>query len=212
MTEAQRDALQKMWPEVGLALENGMCDFHAIFKREARRILEIGFGSGHSLLAMAKSHPEEDFIGIETYRPGIGTLLLGMQLHQVNNIRVFYADAVEVLAQCIPDRSLDVVQIFFPDPWPKRKHHKRRLVQDEFVKVIASKLKENGTFHMATDWEHYAVHMMKVLSSSPDFVNLAEAGQFSNRSAQRPIVTKFEQRGTDSGRQIWEMQFKKISN
>lgn len=210
MTEAQRRALEDLWPQVGLQLENGTLDFNQAFQREAPQVLEIGFGSGMSLLAMAKEHPEQNFIGIETYQPGIGALILGMQLQAINNIRIYYADAVEVLDRCIPNASLDVVQIFFPDPWPKRKHHKRRLIQPTFVSLIASKLKTNGTLHLATDWEHYAQHMMRVLSDAVEFTNLAGEGQYSNRSSQRPIVTKFEQRGTQSGRQIWELQFVKV--
>ncbi len=207
MTEAQRRALDELWPRFGLTLAEGQVDYAKLFGREAPCILEIGFGSGHSLLAMAKEHPEKNFIGIEMHQPGIGTLLLGMELQKVDNIRIYYADAVEVLTQCIPPHSLDGVQLFFPDPWPKRRHHKRRLIQPEFVKNIATKLKPGGLLHMATDWQDYAKHMMKVLSESPDFVNLAGPMQFSIRSTHRPVTTKFEQRGTRSGRIIWELQF-----
>lgn len=209
MTEAQRSALETLWPIIGLNFAAGPCDFSQVFHREAPRVLEIGFGSGQSLLAMAKAHPEQDFIGIEMHQPGIGALILAMQLEQVGNIRIYYADAVEVLEQCIPHESLDTVQIFFPDPWPKRRHHKRRLIQPSFVSLVATKLKRGGTLHLATDWEEYAVEMMKVLSSADEYINLAGAGHYSNRSSQRPIVTKFERRGTQDGRQIWELQFVK---
>lgn len=211
ITEAQRSALQRLWPEFGLKLENGLLNFSEIFKREAPRILEIGFGSGRSLLAMAKEHPEEDYIGVEMHQPGIGALLSEIELQQVNNIRIFYADAVEVLEQCIPTESLDVIQIFFPDPWQKRKHHKRRLIQPEFVRLLATRLKMHGMLHLATDWEDYGVEMMKVLSDTEEFVNLAGHGQYAERSTQRPIVTKFEGRGIKSGRKIWELQFAKRS-
>jgi tRNA (guanine-N7-)-methyltransferase len=209
MTEAQRDALQRLWPRFGLKLEDGKLDFAKIFQREVPRILEIGFGSGRSLLAMAKQHPEEDYIGIEMFQPGIGGLLLGMELQQIDNIRVFYADAVEVLEQCISEESLDVVQIFFPDPWQKRKHHKRRLIQPEFISKLAAKLKLHGTLHLATDWEDYAKDMMRVLSESEEFINLAGHGNYADRSTQRPVITKFEERGARSGRKIWELQFAK---
>jgi tRNA (guanine-N7-)-methyltransferase len=209
MTSAQKQALEQAWPHIGLQLENGLIDFQDVFKREAPRVLEIGFGSGQSLLAMAKAHEDQNFIGIETYQPGIGSLILGMELQEVKNIRIYYADAVEVLEQCIPMQSLDVVQIFFPDPWPKRKHHKRRLIQTEFVNLVISKLKDGGTLHLATDWEHYGKEMMKVLSGISALKNIAGESQFSNRSSQRPIITKFEQRGHKSGRQIWELQFSK---
>lgn len=210
MTAAQRSALETLWPRIGLDFAAGFCDFTQVFQREAPRVLEIGFGSGQSLLAMAKAHPEQDFVGIEMHQPGIGALILGMQLEQVNNIRIYYADAVEVLEQCMPNESLDIVQIFFPDPWPKRRHHKRRLIQPTFASLVASKLKRGGTLHLATDWEDYAVEMMKVLSDAEEYINLAGAGHYSNRSSQRPIVTKFERRGTKDGRQIWELQFVKV--
>lgn len=209
ITEAQRRAIDNLWPRFGLKLEEGLCDFKKIFQRDSARILEIGFGSGHSLLAMALAHPEQDFIGIETHQPGIGALMLGMQIQKINNIHVYYADAVEVLQQCIPVNSLDAIQIFFPDPWQKRRHHKRRLIQPEFVSLLASKLKPFGALHLATDWEDYAIQMMRILSSSEDLVNLSGVGQYSNRSAQRPVITKFERRGVSDGRQIWELQFAK---
>lgn len=209
MTDGQRRVLDELWPQVGLSLEEGQLDLTKAFEREAHCTLEIGFGSGHSLLEIAKANPNRDFIGIETYLPGIGTLLLGIEEHQLKNIRVYYADAVEVLQNCISNLSLDGVQIFFPDPWPKRRHHKRRLIQPDFVKLIASKLKPQGIFHLATDWEHYAKHMMTVLTQADEFINLAGAKQYSPRSSQRPIETKFERRGTCSGRRTWELQFAK---
>ena len=209
LTDAQERALNDVMPRVGLQLDDGLQSFSTVFQREAPTALEIGFGSGHSLLEMAKAHPDQNFIGIETHLPGIGTLLSGIELHALSNIRIYYADAVEVLSRCIPENSLDVVQIFFPDPWPKRKHHKRRLIQPSFTDVIVSKLKIGGTFHLATDWEHYAVHMMKVLSACAQLTNLSGEKCYSNRSSQRPIVTKFERRGHESGRAIWELQFTK---
>jgi tRNA (guanine-N7-)-methyltransferase len=184
-----------------------MLDYARIFGRKAPCILEIGFGSGQSLLEIAKANPQCDFIGVEMYQPGVGSLLLGIEAQGLTNIRVFYADAVEVLRQCIPAASLAGIQIFFPDPWPKRRHHKRRLIQPEFVKALTAKLHPNGIFHLATDWENYAKQMLDVLTSAAELKNLAATGEFAPRSEQRPIVTKFEGRGTRSGRQIWELQF-----
>ena len=191
-------------------LPDGMINYSAVFQREAPHILEIGFGSGFSLLATAKANPTQDFIGIETHRPGIGTLMLNMQLQEVSNIRIYYDDAVQVLLQCIPDHSLDVIQIFFPDPWPKRRHHKRRLIQTEFVNLLVTKLKSKGTLHLATDWEDYAKQMMRVLSDIQALENLFGANQYATRSSQRPITTKFERRGEESGRKTWELQFFKV--
>lgn len=211
ITEGQRDALQQLWPHVGLELNAGMQDFEQIFSRAAPTILEIGFGSGFSLLNVAAAQPQHNFIGIETYQPGIGSLLQGIQLQKLQNIRVFYADAVEVLNQCIPDQSLAGVQIFFPDPWQKRKHHKRRLIQDEFVQLIVRKLAANGLFHLATDWEDYALQMMQVLTQNDSLKNVFGAGNYAERSQQRPIITKFEQRGKNVGRHIWELQFVSVA-
>jgi tRNA (guanine-N7-)-methyltransferase len=207
MTDAQRRVLTELWPRLGLEVATGMQQFTQVFGRTAAVILEIGFGSGASLLEIARAHPDKDFIGIETYQPGMGTLLLGIEEHALENIRLYYADAVDVLTQCVPDTSLDGVQIFFPDPWPKRRHHKRRLIQPPFVELVTKKLKTHGIFHLATDWEHYARQMMQVLSQSDQLLNLAGAGNFSQRSSQRLVTTKFEQRGEKSGRAIWELQF-----
>lgn len=209
MTVAQQRAFVTGWPRYGLSVDDGILDYQRVFHRTAPRVLEIGFGSGQSLLAAAQQFPEEDFIGVEVYKPGIGTLFLNMQLQQVDNIRVYYADATDVLAHCIPELSLDRIQLFFPDPWPKRRHHKRRLIQAEFVNLLVSKLQYCGVLHLATDWEEYALHMMKVLSHIPSLVNLAGAQQFSVRSRYRPLLTKFEKRGETAGRVIWELEFVK---
>ena len=207
MTDGQRQALKDLWPQFGLNVEDGLIDLNKVFGREALCFFEIGFGAGNSLLEIAKQNPDMNFIGVEMHQPGIGNLLLNMRLQNVNNIRIYYADAVEVMLRCIPEASLDGVQIFFPDPWQKRRHHKRRLIQPGFVSTVAEKLKKGGLLHLATDWENYAEHMMRVLSDSSDFTNLAAPGQFADRSANRPITTKFELRGLRSGRQTWELQF-----
>lgn len=204
MTFAQKRAFSEQWPRFGLDPKAGLIEFQA-----PRRIIEIGFGSGTSLLAMAKAHLETEFIGIETHQPGIGNLLLHMNAENVTNIRIYYADAVEVLKQCIPADSIDTIQIFFPDPWPKRRHHKRRLIQPEFVDLIIDKLKPSGTLHLASDWEHYAEHMMKVLSANERIENSAGPGHYSPRSIHRPTITKFEQRGETAGHRISELQFVK---
>lgn len=207
MTEAQRSALDKNWPLFGLTLEQGEINLATVFQRTAPCLLEIGFGTGQSLLALAKNHPEINFIGVEAYLPGISALLLGIERARLTNIRIYHADAVNVLTSSIPEASLDGIQIFFPDPWPKRRHHKRRLIQTDFLTLLASRLKENGTLHLATDWQDYANHMANVLTIHPLFINLVENQLYSERSAKRPILTKFEQRGLTQGHLIRELQF-----
>ncbi len=207
MTEAQERAFLNQMDLYGLNTETSIENLKSIFKREAPCILEIGFGNGTSFFEMAKAHPHKNFIGIETHKPGIGQLLQHIAADSLQNIRIFYGDAVHVLEKCLPDRSLDVIQIFFPDPWPKRRHHKRRLIQPAFVKWLSTKLKKGGTLHLATDWQDYAEHMMKVLSENAEFINAAGRGHYAERSLQRPITTKFEARGTKEGRFIWELCF-----
>ncbi len=207
MTEAQQQALKTLWPEFGLDIANGFINFATVFQRTASTLLEIGFGSGHSLLAAAMAQPEKNFIGIETHKPGVGTLLLNILANKIHNIRIYNTDAVEVLAPCIPSQSLHTIQLFFPDPWPKRRHHKRRLIQTEFVKLLLTQLKPNGELHLATDWQDYAIDMMKVLSNIPALTNLAGARNFSERSPGRPIITKFEQQAQRAGRQIYDLRF-----
>jgi tRNA (guanine-N7-)-methyltransferase len=210
MTVAQQQAYEKLWPRWGLTLDAGSLDLGATFGREAACFLELGFGSGHSLTTLAARHPEYNFIGIETFRPGIGALLHQIERLQLTNIRVYYADAVEVLQKAIPPESLQGLQIFFPDPWPKTRHHKRRLIQKDFVASAVLRLKLGGILHLATDWQDYAVHMMKVLSAEPALHNLAGEGHYAERSNFRPVVTKFESRGESAGRRIWELQFARV--
>lgn len=208
MTDIQKEAIKKLWPLYGLELSSTLLDFQKLFKRDTSKILEIGFGMGHSLLAMAKQFPESDFIGIEVHLPGIGALLAEIEKQSLNNIRIFNEDALLVLKQCIPDASLDKILIFFPDPWPKRRHHKRRLIQNETIKLIQQKLKSGGILHLATDWEDYALQMMKIISTESSLINLAGEGKFSLRPAWRSL-TKFEMRGEKLGYTIYDLIFKK---
>ncbi len=209
MTEGQKKAFEQHWPSRGLELAAGALDAAAVFGREAPRVLEIGFGMGQSLVQMAAAEPDKDFIGIEVHRPGVGRILADMAAQGVDNLRVYGEDAVEVLEQCIADNSLDRVQIYFPDPWHKKKHHKRRLVQPEFVQRLRHKLKPGGVLHLATDWEHYALRMMEVMSEAPGYRNCAGPLQFSPRPDYRP-VTKFERRGERLGHGVWDLLFEKI--
>ncbi|MEO5574337.1 MAG: tRNA (guanosine(46)-N7)-methyltransferase TrmB [Gammaproteobacteria bacterium] len=206
MTPAQRSALDTLWGQYGI--EPGTCtlDFHDLFSRNAPRILEIGFGMGSSLAEMAAAHPEQDYLGIEVHRPGIGNLLKNLDTRQLTNVRVICADAVEILNNQIPDASLDAIYLFFPDPWHKRRHHKRRIVQPPFVELIYSKLKPGGCFHLATDWEEYAQQMLEVLTAAPKFTNTSGVNHYAPRPTYRPL-TKFEQRGQRLGHQVWDLMF-----
>lgn len=209
-TPGQDRAYKALWPQFGLPLENGQLNLPQLFGRQAPCLLEIGFGSGQSLLACAEAYPECDFIGVETHKPGIGALLLGVERRQLTNIRVFNADVIDVLERCIPNNCLDGIQIFFPDPWPKRRHHPRRLIQSEFVRSVVTKLKQGGSLHLATDWEDYAQHMLQVLSAEQSLMNQTGPNEFADRSKYRPTITKFEQRAVRQGRGVWELDFHAI--
>lgn len=210
LTDGQRQALETLWARYGLERESGVLDPRAVFGRDAPRILEIGYGMGQSLAAMAAAEPDKDFIGIEVHRPGVGALLMATRDAGLNNLRSYCDDAVDVLKLCIADGSLSRVQLYFPDPWPKKKHHKRRIVQPEWVELIHTKLAPGGVLHMATDWEDYAEHMMAVMNQAEGFVNDAGAGQFSPRPSWRP-ETKFERRGEKLGHGVWDLLFEKTS-
>jgi tRNA (guanine-N7-)-methyltransferase len=210
ITTSQAKAWAESWSLYGLTLEEpGVLDLDLVFGRSAGRVLEIGFGDGQSLLETAYSAPNKDFIGIEVYRSGIGRLMDGLRKRGMTNVKLFSADAVAVLKEKIRDASLECVQIFFSDPWPKRRHHKRRLIQTPFVDLIAQKLRPGGRLHLATDWENYAEHMMAVISKIPQFQNEAGAGQFSLRPASRPI-TKYEKKALKLGATIWDLIFKRV--
>ncbi len=210
MTEGQKRGWDQSWADKGCAIDRGMLNYAELFGREAEVVLEIGFGMGGSLLEMAAAHQDTNFIGIEVHRPGVGALLAGMEDMQLENIRVFCDDANEVLANCIPDASLSRLQLYFPDPWHKKRHHKRRLVQPEFAQKIRQKLKVGGVFHMATDWENYAEHMMEVMSVAEGYKNRQGQGEYAPRPDYRPI-TKFEKRGERLGHGVWDLLFERIS-
>lgn len=205
-TIGQQRALEEGWPRFGLQLEDGPLNFTQVFGREAPVTFEIGFGMGHSTLIMAQTAQDEDFIGVEVHTPGVGALLSGVLANNLNNLRIYSCDALDVLRQCIPDGSLSRVLLFFPDPWHKSRHHKRRIVQPAFAELIRSKLKVGGVLHMATDWEPYAEHMLEVMNAAPGYRNLAEDGAYVPRPETRP-VTKFERRGERLGHGVWDLMF-----
>lgn len=208
LTKGQESAMQSLWPQFGIEAAETELDLPSLFGRIVPITLEIGFGNGESLLQMAQAAPERDFLGIEVHTPGVGHLLKLMGENGVTNIRVLNTDAVEILKQRIPAGSLNRVQLFFPDPWHKKKHHKRRIVQTEFVDLISSRLSQAGVLHMATDWQNYAEHMVDVMQTRQDFQNLAENPPYSARPDTRPL-TKFENRGLRLGHGVWDLLYQK---
>jgi tRNA (guanine-N7-)-methyltransferase len=208
LTNGQANALDKFWSVMGLSHQDGLVDLNVLFGNDNPTILEIGFGMGKSLVAMAKNAPESNFIGVEVHRPGVGACIALAQEESVSNLKVFEHDAIEVLADCIADNSLTTVQLFFPDPWHKKKHHKRRIVSPEFVETIRQKLKVGGVFHMATDWENYAECMLEDMNSASGYSNLSETNDYVPRPDSRPL-TKFENRGQKLGHGVWDIQFKR---
>lgn len=208
LTPGQARALEKWLPAYGMPDDDHPLDLAALFGRPAPTLLEIGFGNGAALLEMAARHPDWNFIGIEVHRPGVGRLLMHAGEQGLSNIRVSSHDAMEVLERQVPDASLHRVMLYFPDPWPKKRHHKRRIVQPDFARLVASKLEKGGEFHLATDWEDYAQHMLDVMDAATEFTNLAGKGKFSPRPGDRPL-TKFEQRGQRLGHGVWDLVYRR---
>ncbi|HAZ94829.1 MAG TPA: tRNA (guanosine(46)-N7)-methyltransferase TrmB [Porticoccaceae bacterium] len=209
MTDGQRNAFDTSWPAYGLKLADGAIDTDAVFGRTGPKVLEIGFGMGDSLLQMAAAEPETDFIGIEVHPPGVGTLMNTAKAEGISNLRIYLADANDVLEECFASQSIDRLQLYFPDPWHKKKHNKRRIVQPQFVQLVREKLRPGGVLHMATDWEHYAEQMLETLDAAEGFENIAGIGQYSSRPDYRPM-TKFEKRGERLGHGVWDLIYKKL--
>lgn len=204
ITNAQQRALQTL--KQFILPTDKKLDLNAIFQRNAEKHLEIGFGMGDSLAKMAMLHPEHDFLGIEVYQAGIGHLLLQIEKFSLQNIRILNTDAMNVLKEQLEPQSIDVVYIFFPDPWHKKRHHKRRLIQKEFLDLLATVLKKNGKLYIATDWENYAEHILEVIEQHPAFVNQFDKGNFAPRHEERPL-TKFEKRGQRLGHRVWDFAY-----
>ncbi len=208
ITEAQERALEVLWPRYGVEFAPIPLSLDTLFGRQAPRSIEIGFGNGDNLAKMAAAHPERDYLGIEVHRPGIGRLLLALDEGRLTNVRLICHDAVEVLALQIPPQSLDEVIILFPDPWPKKRHHKRRLVQSAFVELVTGRLAPGGLIRMATDWQPYAEEMLATLQANPRLQNLAADGTYIPRPPDR-IPTRFEKRGERLGHDVWDLAFRR---
>lgn len=207
MSDAQHRFLDEMMPRVGIDFRPEPIDLAQVFGRKAPQIVEIGFGMGQATAQIAQARPDDDFVGIEVHAPGVGGLCKLIEEGGITNLRIVQHDAVEVLRDMIPEASLAGVHIYFPDPWPKKRHHKRRLVQGPFVKLIASRLAPGGYLHCATDWEEYAHQMLEVLSAEPMLANTAEG--FAPKPDYRPL-TKFENRGIKLGHGVWDVVFRKV--
>jgi tRNA (guanine-N7-)-methyltransferase len=208
MTAAQQRAWQTLWPRYGRDGGEDRIDLDAWFGRRAPRTLEIGFGNGENLLELAAADPGRDFVGIEVHRPGVGHLLLGCEARSLANVRVLCGDAMECLATRLPDAAFAEVLLYFPDPWPKSRHHKRRIVQPVFVERVARVLEHGGTLRLATDWEPYAEHMREVLAASADFISESADGRWVPRPASRP-QTRFERRGRRLGHEVRDLAYRR---
>ena len=206
MSAAQERAVETLMPRYGIPYAESTIDLDGMFGRSVPKILEIGFGMGDSTAAIAQAHPENDYLGIEVHAPGIGSLLKLADELGLTNLRVIRHDAVEVLRHMIAPETLDGVHIFFPDPWPKKRHHKRRLIQGPLIATLADRLAPGGYLHCATDWHEYAEQMLEVLSAEPLLANTADG--FAPRPDYRPL-TKFEQRGLRLGHGVWDVIFRK---
>lgn len=209
LTKGQQQALETLWPVMGVEYRLWPLDLAELFGRDAPVVLEIGFGMGASLVEMARNNPQQDFLGIEVHLPGVGACLAEAEAAGVKNLRVMCHDAIEVLENMLPDNALRMVQLFFPDPWHKARHNKRRIVQIPFAEIVLRKLKLGGVFHMATDWEAYAEHMLEVMNSVEACKNQSLTGDFVPRPESRPL-TKFEQRGQRLGHGVWDLMFERI--
>ena len=209
VSNAQRRAYEDLLPKYGVPYTKGFLNFEIVYGREAPRYLEIGSGMGETTVSIARSHPQNDYLAIEVYTPGIGSLLKQIEEFKLTNLRIIQHDAVEVVSNMFPQEYLDGIHIFFPDPWPKLRHHKRRLIQPKFISLLCKHLKLGGYIHVATDWNNYADQILEVMSNELSLTNTAR--DFVQRPEYRPL-TKFEQRGLRLGHKVWDLVFKKIDS
>ena len=209
ISKAQSIGLNELWHDYGVDLNEKKLDFNKLFLSKNNVTLEVGFGNGDSLLEMAIDQPNQNFLGIEVYEAGVGRLINEANKNKLSNLKIIKDDAVEVLTNNILDNSISNFQLFFPDPWHKKKHHKRRIVQISFLDLLSKKLKKDGVVHIATDWENYAEHIMELLESHSHFKNCAGDHMYSLRPKNRPL-TKFENRGQKLGHGVWDIIFTNI--
>lgn len=208
LTKGQQRAFERSWSRLGIEYAPTVLDLQALFGNAAPVYLEIGFGNGESLATMARDNPHNNYIGIEVHTPGVGHLLMRLEEYGCDNVRVCRHDAIEVLSNMIPEGGLSGVYLFFPDPWHKKRHHKRRILNREFLELLARRIRPGGFLHAATDWEDYATHMLATLRASPAFRNTSESDDFVPRPDYRPL-TRFEQRGIRLGHGVWDLIFER---
>jgi tRNA (guanine-N7-)-methyltransferase len=206
LTDGQQRAMDELLPRYSVGSSGTRLDFAELFGNTRPVILEIGFGNGDATWQMAQQNPSENFIGVEVHPPGVGHLLLKLEEHGIENVRIASEDGVAFMRNRIANKSLDGFRLYFPDPWPKKRHHKRRIIQPEFVNLLAEKMAEGGIVHLATDWQNYAEHMLEVLQQNPAFENLSEVGDYCTRPAWRPL-TKYEKRGQRLGHEVFDLLF-----
>lgn len=208
ITQGQQRAFNELLPIYGIEYQAKLIDLNTVFGHDNPKIIEIGFGMGQATWQIAKANPDKDYVGIEVHLPGAGSLLMQAKDNNISNLRIIRHDAVEVLKNMLADEILSGIHIYFPDPWPKKRHHKRRIIQPDFVNLLCKKLKPGGYIHLATDWQDYAQWMLKVLSQNPQLINISLNGDFVPRPDYRP-QTKFEQRGIRLGHGVWDIIFNK---
>ena len=206
VSNAQRRAHETLLPLYGISFADSLIDLNQVFGRSAPKFLEIGFGMGETTAAIAQAHPQNDYLAIDVHTPGVGSLLKLIEESGLSNLRIIQHDAVEVLQRMLPPECLDGTHIFFPDPWPKARHHKRRLIQPQFIALLSERLKHGGYVHVATDWEEYAQQILQVLGNEPQLANTA--ADYAPCPAYRPS-TKFEQRGLKLGHGVWDLVFRR---
>jgi len=206
ISNAQRHAYEILLPQYGIPFEDNLINLDQIFGRSSPKFLEIGFGMGETTVSIAQMHLQNDYLAIDVHTPGVGSLLKQIGETGLSNLRIIQHDAVEVLKCMLTPECLDGTHIFFPDPWPKARHHKRRLIQPQFITLLSERLKHGGYLHVATDWEEYAQQILQVLSSEPQLINTVT--DYAPRPAYRPL-TKFEQRGLKLGHGVWDLVFQK---
>lgn len=209
LSNAQQRACETLLPRYGIPFSEHLLDLDQVFGRQAPKILEIGFGMGESTAAIAQAHPDTDYLGIEVHTPGVGSLLNRIDELGLKNLRIIQHDAVAVIQHMLATNSLSGIHIFFPDPWPKARHHKRRLIQPALIASLCQRLKTGGYLHAATDWEDYAIQILQVLSQESGLTNTA--ADYASRPDYRPL-TKFEQRGLKLGHGVWDLIFRKTSD